>query len=90
MSEEIPLGETYQRAGQIRQMLNERSNCKIFGNTERIKAIDKDLTELGYEGDPEAPVKDDKGPVGRSTRQDHAVTAKVDPPPVPRISSRNG
>lgn len=71
---EVPLGETYQRAGQIRQMINEIANLKIFDNTERIKAIEKDLKAIGFEGDPHAELTDESGPVGRSTRQERTVS----------------
>jgi hypothetical protein len=89
-------GIPYQRAGQIRQALNERRNARSQGNHERVKAADKHLDALDYTGDLETETTDDKGPVGRSTRRESQVTADAPvrrpepnvPPSTPRISQR--
>lgn len=74
-------GVPYQRAGQVRQALNERRTAKAHGNHERVKAADKHLDALDYDGDPEAETTDARGPVGRSTHQRSQVTTDA---PVPR------
>lgn len=71
------MGAQYQRAGQIRQALQEHRNATRHGNDERVKAARKNLTALGFEGDPEADDEttedDGKTPRGRQTRESKAV-----------------
>lgn len=48
------LGVSYQKAGQVRQLLAERANLVAYGNVDRVKAIDNDLAMMGFDKDPEA------------------------------------
>lgn len=84
----------YQRAGQIRRALAELTNAQAAGLGTRMQAVRKELDELGYTG-PETDITESgRGPIGRSTRQQRAVTtvgattgasqsqgASNDPPP---------
>ena len=64
----------YQRAGQIRRALLELANAQAIGLGTRVQAVRKELTELGYTG-PETDITEgDRGPVGRSSRQQRAIT----------------
>jgi hypothetical protein len=76
------MGVQYQRAGQIRQAMQEHRNATRHGNDERVKAAKKNLAALGYEGDPEVDDEttedDGKTPRGRQTRE--SKTVKTDAP----------
>lgn len=74
----------YQRAGQVRRALSERTNAIALGMTERIKATDKELAALGWTEDDEKPeVRRDAPPVDRSaTPVDRTVKASTPPAPV--------
>lgn len=58
-----------QRAGQVRQLLAERTNAAAYGQASRVAAVDKQLAELGYkpEGEP-ARVSRSTPPQGRMSR----------------------
>lgn len=58
-----------QRAGQVRQLLAERSLASDYGQESRVAAADKQLAELGYkpEGEP-ARVSKSTPPQGRASR----------------------
>ena len=43
-----------QQANQVRQLLNERENADAYGQTTRLAAVDKQLTELGYKSPKQA------------------------------------
>jgi type II secretory pathway pseudopilin PulG len=76
------MGVQYQRAGQIRQAMQEHRNATRHGNDERVKAAKKNLAALGFEGDPEVDDEttedDGKTPRGRQTRESKSV--KTDAP----------
>lgn len=58
-----------QRAGQVRQLLAERSLASDYGQESRVAAADKQLAELGYKpaGEP-ARVSKSTPPQGRTSR----------------------
>lgn len=64
----------YQRAGQIRQALNELHQAKTYGQTERVKAARKQLSALGYAGEETPTTTEGTGPVGRAARSDRTTT----------------
>jgi hypothetical protein len=70
----------YQRAGLVRQLLAERENVVAYGNEPRVKQIDRQLADLGYEKPKPARVARDEPPQGRATKQAarHQTTAKTD------------
>ena len=65
-----------QQAGLIRQLLAERKNVVAYDNEVRVKQIDRQLKNLGYEGEPKDVTKDQE-PVGRVDRPQR--TLKSDP-----------
>jgi hypothetical protein len=84
------LGSDYQRAGQIRQAIQEHRNATRHGNEERQKAARKNLEALGFEGDIFDDEDNDKTPRGRQTREQRmtkADTAKESGPSTTRYST---
>lgn len=70
----------YQVAAQIRQLLAERANAVAYRNTTRIHAVDKQLTELGYQPDAATPeVTRQAPPIERSARADKTLKAGTVP-----------
>jgi hypothetical protein len=47
VSDEVP----YQQATLVQQLRNERENAVAYGNSERVRAVDKQLAELGLKAD---------------------------------------
>jgi hypothetical protein len=59
----------YQRAGLVRQLLAERENVVAYGNEPRVKEIDRQLADLGYEAEKPVKVEKDEPPKSRATKQ---------------------
>lgn len=71
-----PLSESYQVAGQLRQLLAERENAEAYGMTTRIEAVDKQLAELGYKHD-----KAEKGAKAEKKADEEPPVKKTEPEP---------
>jgi hypothetical protein len=77
------LGVDYRMAGDVRRMLNDRANAVAYGNTDRVKHIDRDLLAAGFKGDPEAFQGGNwtRTPVGRTSGKPNVTSPVVTDPP---------
>jgi hypothetical protein len=76
MADELP----YQQAGQIRQLLAERENAVAYEQTDRIAAIDKQLSGLGYKPKQAAKAADAAAVSSAAASAEAEVLAKGEPP----------
>ena len=79
---EVPEGIPYQSGPQVAQLLAEKANADALGLTDRVKAVDKQLKQLGYKekaakARAKAAEDDDEGksesPKGRSAPKSQAT-----------------
>jgi len=70
----------YQRAGQVRQLLNRRELAVSYGDEPGVKDIDRRLADLGYVAEKPVKVARDEPPARRATKQAsrQQTTAKAD------------
>lgn len=76
MAEELP----YQQAGQIRQLLAERENAVAYEQTDRIAAVDKQLSGLGYKPKQAAKAADAAEATAEAETPAKEEPAKEEPP----------
>jgi len=72
----------YQQAGQVRQLLAERTNAEALGMTDRVAVADKQLSGLGYvrpEDKPAPEVRESTPPEGRHPRHERIQKAEDGP-----------